>query len=1643
MACLWAFSILNAVKTGVFDYFCELIPEENRMLRIFLIAICLTSLSTLTFAQTITSAQDGDWDDPNTWSPNTVPTNSNSTSIIINSGHTVTVTASTTIDQAVISAGGTVIINSGQVLTIAAGTGDDLTINGELIINGSLTIFNDPPPPPISNAVVRVNGIIRNSGAINNAAAGRLLMEAGSEYIHEYTTTPGIIPLASWNDASTCTISGYTTNATAPTNLNQAFGNFIWDTPNQDFLSFIDFGGQLTQVDGNLSILNSPGYIGFTQGIPFTLNVGGNLFLGSEFVFSDAADVTINVAGNTEFAGGFNFFTGDGNIVMNLTGDLIFSGGTHDFCYSSGTTTFNLSGDLNFNGGELSESVPVNQVINFNSLSEQLVSGEATIISNDLNYVVNNLAIVDLGTSSLRGGGSFTLNNGGTIQLGSTDNASPGDGALSTNSGIGNIQVTGSRTYTAGGNIIYNGSGSQNIGNGFPSTAVNLEIDNTNGVTNNNNGTTNVIGNLTLTAGSLNIGNTNTLNIQSNLIVTGGTIGGDITSNLTFSGTGSITGSLIFTSGAEELNNFTINRSGTILLGSDLNINGVLSFPSTGNLNISDRTLTIEGNNGDITQTGSGGLISNSNSNLILSGTEALTAIPFDGDANELNNLTFSRTGTNPSYTWDEVVIINGAVNLNSGIVTNNGGLTMADGSTFFRNAGSSLTTTAPLTSGSYNVMYNGNLTTGLELPSGTTELNNLTVAGNVVLDKAITVNGILTFSSGVFNAGSNPMDIQGNLVSNSGATLTSSPITFSGTTTISGTTAPTFGSVAISGTVTPNINIRFDGNLVNNGTLAVGTGSQTTTFGGTTTISGSSVSSFNNVTIANTLTAPTGNFNVAGNWVNNGTFVRGPRTNTVTFNGTTSISGSTLTQFSGVTISGTLNSPATLSLAGNLTNNGTFNSGTGTVLFSGSNLQLIQGSAVTTFNNITVTNVAAPTAVQVLSNQNLRGVLTLSAGSVFDADGAGSIVFTLLSSADNPTVDASIAALPTGASVTGNVTVQRYMAIEGANNGRIYRYISSPVQTPAVSQIQSEIPITGTFTGASSCTGCGTNQSMFAYDESIITGDLNDGYINFPAASNTETLTTGRGYAIFVRGNITPISSAGSALWDVRAPINSGNISFNSHVSFTSSGNIANDGWNLVGNPYPSTIDWDAASGWTRTGINNAIYMRDNGVQSPVIATYIGGVGLNGGSQYIPIGQAFFVKSDGGPIDFQATENVKVAGTQSEFIREGSINDMLRIALRGGVISDETVIRFESAATEEFDQTFDAYKLKNAAFNISSKTGEINLAVNTLPEMTCVKSVDLEITDAAPGPYKLEFSEFDSFVNESISIKLVDNLLGEIIDIREQGIYEFDITEDEQSQGVRFSVVFSLPEVDQSLTPQGEATNCAGNEYEIKLPASQPGISYYAVLGGNSISEIISGNGETLSISIDAEKLQPGENSILVFARQATCDAVPLEKAVDVNLVEMVPAEIQTSGNTLTSNYEDGNQWYLDGDPIDGATSQYFEAEVSGLYRLTVTSQDGCSTSTERQFVVTALEESIDKVIRVYPNPAKDHLKVEIDSAEPVQVKLLNVLGIEIEAKNLTGSGLSKQAEFDLTNQSNGMYILHVQKGGRVHQVKIIKTNE
>ncbi|WP_331963647.1 T9SS type A sorting domain-containing protein [Ohtaekwangia sp.] len=529
------------------------------------------------------------------------------------------------------------------------------------------------------------------------------------------------------------------------------------------------------------------------------------------------------------------------------------------------------------------------------------------------------------------------------------------------------------------------------------------------------------------------------------------------------------------------------------------------------------------------------------------------------------------------------------------------------------------------------------------------------------------------------------------------------------------------------------------------------------------------------------------------------------------TFSGGVFQGGSAVVRVIGdMAISGTAftSSSDTLDLKKNFSfESGAFNHNNGTVKFSGTTAgspQLLNGSSVATFNHLYITNTALNGGVSMESDQNLRGILTMAANAHLDADGsADTTIFTLLSTADDPVADAAIAALPGGAQVNGRVTVQRYMTLEGASNTRIFRYIASPVQHATVADFQEEIPVTGSFAGSSKCLGCLTNQSMFAYNETVTTEDtnndgvvdLNDGYYDFPSDANSEEFQTGRGYSVFVRGNILP-----SGLWDLRGVINSGNIvPVSIPASFTSSGNIANDGWNLVGNPYPSTIDWNAASGWTKTNVGGTIYMPDNGGTTLRYAIWNGVTGINGGSRYIATGQAFWIKASASPT-LQANESVKAPGQSTAYFRTPGVEDLLLVKLKNTTFEDETAIHFREDATAAFDDHADAWKLKNGGFNLSSviKSGE-QLAINSMPALLCDTRVNLSIADVRPGNYTLTFDNINSFPSDA-SVALEDHYLNQVIPVSaQQNNYSFEVTREPTSMGnKRFAVLVSriAPEV-------------------------------------------------------------------------------------------------------------------------------------------------------------------------------------------------------------------------------------------------------
>jgi len=1076
--------------------------------------------------------QTGDWNNSDTWEEEDNPignpgvfnnTGNTPTSadgvITVRNTHTVTVTASVTIDEATIESGGAVDIQEFNTLTIADGSGSDLTVNG------TLTLLDDFF---FDGSALTVDGQLINTGTITINDPNLSTVDFNANSTYEHNQSGGSIPDATWNSSSTVSIDVGSTSS-PPSNLDQTFGNFTWNSSSQSGTVNLALSGSSTVIQGDFTVTSSNSRV---------------------LVLSTGSGVVLQVDGNTIISGSSRLaLTSSGTVTLNTDGNFTYTSSGTSFLATSGTGTLNVDGNFEVSSGTLQGNSM--SVVNFSGSSTQTFISGGTFTN--VNFDINNGANVNAGTSVFSDGGDFTLGASATLQVGSAD----ADGAIQTGTTAGNIRVSGTRTYNDGATIVYNGAAAQTIGNGFPSSGeINLTIDNASGVTMNGDITLNSSRVLTLTNGNLSIG-ANTLTLNGTISGTGG-ISGGASSNLSIGGTGNF-GTLTF-AGTTTLNDFTLNRtsSGLVTLGGDLSILGTFTQTS-GNLDINGNTLEI---NGAFTQT-DGSLLSSGSPTFIISGSGSLPAsIAFA--AGSFGTFTLDRLGATLT-TSASLTITN--LNLISGTFNNTGSITMASGGTVTREENGSINNALNATD-SYNLIYDiaSATSSGPELPGNATDLNNLTKDGAAELTLAVssdpTINGILTLTSGNLNIGANSVTLEGNLVNNASSMLTSGSFTFSGTTTISGGTDITFGDITVSGTLNlpsdpSNTDVGINGNLVNNGTVTAG--NRTTTFGGTTSITGTGTTSLNNVTIngSSTLTFPTGTINVAGNFTNNGTF--DAQTGTVDFNGTTSVSGTSNSQFANIVISGTLNGPATLNVNRNFTNNGTFNAGTGTVNFNRNfDPQSVSGSSVTTFNDINVTTATGGThTVRVNSDQNLQGTLTLGDDVVFDADGTvdpANTDFTLLSTADDGTGDAIIAAIPPTSSVSGNVVVQRFVSGEG----RIWRYIAPPVIGATVADWQDDFAIIGDFTGSDP--GPGNNASLFFYDETV-SGDRNQGWTEHPSTSNTEAVSNEVGYAAFLD------EGAAAVTIDVRGTIAQQSIVLNTDYSGPG-GMTTDDGWNLFGNP-------------------------------------------------------------------------------------------------------------------------------------------------------------------------------------------------------------------------------------------------------------------------------------------------------------------------------------------------------------------------------------------------------------------------------------------------------------------------------------------
>ncbi|MBN2175737.1 MAG: right-handed parallel beta-helix repeat-containing protein [Bacteroidales bacterium] len=260
--------------------------------------------------------------------------------------------------------------------------------------------------------------------------------------------------------------------------------------------------------------------------------------------------------------------------------------------------------------------------------------------------------------------------------------------------------------------------------------------------------------------------------------------------------------------------------------------------------------------------------------------------------------------------------------------------------------------------------------------------------------------------------------------------------------------------------------------------------------------------------------------------------------------------------------------------------------------------------------------------------------------------------------------------------------------------------------------------------------------------------------------------LNPGQGYASWSysgdQGTKTVAFTGGS--------LNTGTL--NLPVTATDQGGNASidngEGWNYVGNPYPSAIDWDVA-GWTKTNINGTIYVYD-GVQ---YRTWNGHHGtLSGG--IIPAMQGFMVKAN----DFNPVLQVSNATRRhgrSVYKSTNEVSNLLVLKVEGNGYSDETFIHFNENATNGFDNELDGYKLFgiDEAPQIYSKADGLKLSINDLPEMSEGLVIPVGLRVGAEGEYTLAVSGLED-VCPAMDIYLVDIKTGVNINLCEQQVNTF-----------------------------------------------------------------------------------------------------------------------------------------------------------------------------------------------------------------------------------------------------------------------------
>ncbi|HVW13805.1 MAG TPA: T9SS type A sorting domain-containing protein [Mucilaginibacter sp.] len=497
--------------------------------------------------------------------------------------------------------------------------------------------------------------------------------------------------------------------------------------------------------------------------------------------------------------------------------------------------------------------------------------------------------------------------------------------------------------------------------------------------------------------------------------------------------------------------------------------------------------------------------------------------------------------------------------------------------------------------------------------------------------------------------------------------------------------------------------------------------------------------------------------------------------------------------------------------------------------------LTIASGATLTINDNLTVNSTGTPT----ITGSGTAAV-AMAPGSIINITNASAkltltspLSFTLQSDA---TGDASIGQLASTTAITGSaassINVERYLS-GGSLSYRGYRLLSSPVyvgqdthsnNVEGLNYLISSMYLTATTTTGGFDNTVAANPSLYLFRENLVspTSTFTGGnYRSVNAINNTPNynytldgdgtgnyVPVGNGYLCFVRGNRASTSFAGetsvsyvpqAVTLSASGTLNMGQVTVkdwftptSSNLSYTAASPYA--GFNLVGNPYASSIDWDnfqtssSTTGIYGSNVSSTIYELDPITKN--YGSYMSGSGGIGSATFvsniIASGQGFFVlaTSGSGQLVFNESAKTTSQNTQGSTLLmskqpvAAANMQYLRLQIGEGSVRDQTLIRFNSQASTDFSYAIDApYKTGYGAVSLATRSSDnVDLSINTVPlPKLKSESIRLNVNASKDGIYNLAIIDIVS-VPQLFDIWLMDAYTKDSVDMRHNKSYSFNI---------------------------------------------------------------------------------------------------------------------------------------------------------------------------------------------------------------------------------------------------------------------------